>query len=107
MSDAIGAMNKRIEIQAKTSVRDTMGSFTDTWATLYTRYAAIWPTQAKEVIQSNSLTMIATHRIRIRYKAGIDASYRIKYGTRYFSIVGIINPQEDNRWLDLICKEAS
>jgi len=29
------------------------------------------------------------------------------FGTRYFSIVSILNPNEANEWLDLMCNEAT
>jgi SPP1 family predicted phage head-tail adaptor len=103
----IGKLNKRIELQAPTSVSDGMGGYTTTYATDSSAWAAIWPTSAKEQIVANAPSMIVTHRIRIRYHSTIDGSWRVKYGTRYFSIVSIVNYEEANRWLDLLCKEAA
>ena len=102
----IGALNKEIIIQDKTQVSDNMGGFTDTWGNLYTLFSAIWPVSSKEQISSMQLSMTISHRIRIRYRTGISASYRVKFGSRYFSIVSIINPNERNQWLDLVCREA-
>ena len=103
----IGALNKRITIQSPTLTSDGMGSQTTVWGDVAEVYAAIWPTSANEVVQANSSTMTITHRIRIRYRSGILASYRVKFGTRYFNIVSVLNPNEGNKMLDLMAKEAS
>lgn len=103
----IGSMNNRIAIQAYTSVADGMGGFTNTYATWKTVWAAIWPNSAKDVIQANAPTMVVSHRIRIRYLSGLTTKHRVLFGTRYFSIVSIINPSEKGEWMDLLCKEAA
>ena len=105
----IGDLNKRITFQSSTKTADGMGGFSVVWAAIpdpATVWAGIWPVSASEQIQANATTMTISHRIRIRYQSGIKGSYRIKFGTRYFAIVSIINPNERNEWLDLICKEA-
>jgi len=84
-----------------------MGGFTDTWTDAATIWAAIWPTSAKEIIAANATTMVVSHRIRIRYRSVLQAVWRIKFGNRYFAIVSIINQNEANEYLDLMCKEAT
>lgn len=104
----IGDLNKRVTLQYKTRVADGMGGFTETWTDAATVSAAIWPTSAKEMVQANSTTMVVSHRIRIRYRRDIKGSWRVKFGNRYFAIVGgPINPEEKNEWLDLMVKEAA
>lgn len=100
-----GDLNKRITIQARTETVDSMGASVVTWANLATVWAAIWPVSANELIQNAQQTMIISHRIRIRYRSDILASYRIQFGTRYFHIVSIINPNEKREWLDIMAKE--
>ena len=103
----IGQLNKLVTIQYPTVVPDAMGGFTDTWVQAATAWAAIWPTSAKETVESNSLAMVVSHKIRIRHRSVFKPEWRIKFGNRYFSIVSIINPNEKNEWLDLMCKEAT
>ena len=103
----IGDLQKRITLQYQTKVADGMGGFTVSWADTATVFAAIWPTSANERIQAMQEVMTVTHRIRIRYRTGIRASWRVKFGNRYFSISSIINPSEKNEMLDLLCKEVA
>lgn len=102
----IGALDKRVTWQAPTMVSDSMGGFTETWADICTTFAAIWPVSASEQIKSATPTMIATHRIRIRYRSVFGSSWRGFYNGRYFSIVSKVDPNEAHEWLDLLCKEV-
>jgi SPP1 family predicted phage head-tail adaptor len=103
----IGSLNKRITIQSETKTADGMGGWIVVMADVATIWAAIWPLSANETVAASANTMMITHRIRIRYRSDIKASYRIKFGARYFAIISIINPNEKNQMLDLLCKEAS
>jgi SPP1 family predicted phage head-tail adaptor len=102
---SIGDLNQRITIQSQTRTSDGMGGWTETWATLATVWAAVWPVSAREILKAGQTSMEITHRIKIRYRAGVDPSYRILFGTRYFSIMSIINVGERGEWLELLCKE--
>jgi SPP1 family predicted phage head-tail adaptor len=102
-----GDLNKRVVIQAQTKTPDGLGGFVVVYSDLATVWAAIWPVSATERVSANTITLINTHRIRIRYRMGFKSSWRIKFGNRYFSIVSIINPNEANEYLDLMCKEAA
>ena len=103
----IGDLNKRITIQYTTKVADGMGGYTETWNDGDTIFAAIWPTSANELIQSMQNDIVITHRIRIRYRSAFSPAWRVKFGNRYFAIVSVLNPNERNEWLDLMCKEST
>ena len=106
-----GSLNKRIEIQSKTSTADGLGGYSDVWATAkdeHKVWAAIWPLSAADVIEGMKTSAQVTHRVRIRYQSGITSAMRIKFGTLYFSIIAPpINPNMANEYLDLLVKETS
>jgi SPP1 family predicted phage head-tail adaptor len=103
-----GSLNKRIEIQSKTSTADGLGGHTDVWATTKTVWAAIWSLSASDVIEGMKTSAQVTHRVRIRYQSGITSAMRIKFGTLYFSIIAPpINPNMANEYLDILCKETA
>lgn len=104
---ASGQLKKRIELQEPTNADDGLGGSTVTWTTKITVWAAIWDVQANERIQAMQRTATTSHQVRIRYDPDIKTSWRIKWGTKYFSIDGIINPNMANEYLDLLCKETS
>jgi len=102
----IGDIRHRVTLQAPAKAPDGMGGFTVTWTDAATVWAAIWPVSASETIQAAQTGMTITHRIRIRYRAVLKASWRISWGGRYFNIVSVIDPNMAHRWLDIMCREA-
>lgn len=103
-----GALNKRINFEAQTKTPDGMGGWIVIWKTVASSIAAgIWPISASEQVQAAQVVMTVSHRIRIRYRSILKASWRIRFGTRYFSIISIINPNEKREMFDLLCKEAT
>lgn len=101
----VGILRHRITLQSPTAVADGMGGHTVTWTTVDTVWAAIWPVSAKEQLRADQPAMTVTHRIRLRHRT-VGADWRVKYGTRYFAIVSLINVDEANRTLDLLCQEV-
>jgi SPP1 family predicted phage head-tail adaptor len=102
-----GQLNKRVTLQYQTKVSDGMGGFVTSFVDACTVWAALWPTSANEITAANATVMVVSHRIRIRYRSVLKASWRIKYGNRYFNIVSIINQNETNEFLDIMAKESA
>lgn len=108
MQQRISDLNKRISILSNAKVPDGMGGTTSATLTIVPRlWAAIWPVSAKEMTNSQSPSMIITHRIRIRYRKVMRSNWIIQYGNRKFNIVGVVDPNESHEWLDIMCKESA
>lgn len=102
-----GDLKNSIELQSQVRTPDGLGGFYSTWLTTCTIWAAIWPVSAKETIEGARPVSAITHRIRIRYRHGVKTSQRIKFGSKYFSIESVINPNTDYKALDLMAREVS
>ena len=103
-------LNKRIELQRKTSVADSMGGFTDTWATYATVWARKRTHRSDEAVQAMQMSGVAVHNIRIRYRSDVQGSDRVKDGTAYMAIIGPPIEVDDgggSHWSDLTVKEAA
>lgn len=102
-----GEMNRRIELQSKTSVTDNMGGFTDTWATVATVWAKMTTIKSDEAIQAMATTGAAIHNITIRYRPDVKSYWRVKYSTRYFALIAPpIDVNFKHEFLELKCKET-
>lgn len=107
MQVSAGTLNRRVDLQAPSRTPDGMGGFTHSWTTIIASLpAAIWPTSAKETISGGREATGITHRIRIRYRDNVRPSWRVKFGTKYFNIISIINPGTEYKALDLMAKEV-
>jgi len=69
--------------------------------------AAIWPLKGKEQLEGMKVELTVTHKIRMRYLSGVTADMRIEFGSRYFNVRSIINPDERNRMLDILAEEVT
>jgi SPP1 family predicted phage head-tail adaptor len=47
-----------------------------------------------------------SHKITIRFRSGITAKMRIKFGTRMFNIRSVINIEERSRWIEIMADEG-
>ncbi len=102
----VGEMKHRIAIETKTRVTDGMGGGTITWANFSTVWSKIEPRSANETFWAKHLEHRVTHKITIRYLAGVTSEMRIVFGARVFQIKGVRNLEERNRWLVLDCEEG-
>lgn len=101
-----GDLRHTIELQSYTSTPDGMGGETASWSTEATVRAAIWPVSVNEQLRAAAPTAVGTHKIRIRYYSGLSAAWRVKFGTRYFSIVSVVDANEKHEQIDLLCREV-
>ncbi len=68
-------------------------------------WAAIEPLTGEERLEVGQFDASISHRIRIRYYAGIRPHWTIKYGTRVFDIKSVADKEERHREIELLCEE--
>ena len=103
----IAQMKHRVALQSVAQASDGQGGFTDTWTTSATVWAAIEPLNGFEKLQAMQLASPVTHKVTIRYRAGVTTKDRLLYGSRVFHIKEVINVDEDRNFLRLRCVEQS
>ena len=94
-----------IIFQSRSRTQDEYGSETETYTTVATAYAKIEPKKAFEKMQMMQLTTPITHKISVRYVAGINTQCRILFGSRIFNILEVINVEEKNITLEIMASE--
>lgn len=104
----IGDMDKKVTFQTGALTGDGMGAGgTTTWSDTLTCWAAIWPLRSGESLENLKTELRVTHKIRCWYDSSISADQRVKYGSRYFQIVSLINPNEDSIELEILAEEVT
>ncbi len=102
-------MRHSIVIQSPNPTTDAGGGRGDPWATpivFATVRASIVPFGGREILHSMQLQDSVTHKVTMRYKAGVIAKMRIKFGTRIFNIRRVINVEERNRFYEILAEEG-
>lgn len=99
----VGALRHSIVLENPgTPTADNDGGFTQTWTALTPSPvpAAITPASARDLerLAAGTVLSTASHVITMRYHSGVTTQTRVTFGTRQFSVVGVINPDERNEW---------
>jgi SPP1 family predicted phage head-tail adaptor len=100
-----GELRHRITFQANTPTANGFGEFVDTYSDTVTVYGAIEPLSGSLLFTAQQANSEVQGRVRIRYRDDIEPSMRIKFGTRYFKILSVINPSEKREELQILVKE--
>lgn len=102
-----------VTVEKQTGTSDGQGGKLIAWTTYLSGQARIKPLSARERMAGGKLESDVSHTIRMRYRSDktITADMRINYTvgatTRLFQIHGILNVDEENRWLILTCAEGT
>src|ERR1035437_1006674 len=90
-----GDMLHQVALQSITAgTADAFNELPTVFATYATVWASIESLSAREIPLAKSFAVTTTSKIRIRYRTDIKATHRILYGSRVFTIDGIVCPFE-------------
>ena len=104
-----GKLRHRVDFERRADVQDpTTGEVTPAWATVVSGVpAAIEDVSVREFIAGQALQSQVTTRIVIRYRSGLDASMRIKHGSRIYNPQGFLADKDSGReYLTIPCSEG-
>lgn len=100
-----GKLRHRITIQKATEAPNAYGEMVQTWGTFATVSASVEPLRGRELWAAGGQQARVTTRIRIRYLRGVTSKMRVLFGSRAFEIESIIDPEERNAEMQLMCQE--
>lgn len=103
---SIGEMRHRINIYNPDTVDDQAAGPVAAGALLRQVWAAIEPMSGREQAFMAQRQLQATHRITIRYAADITPYMKIMFDVRVFKIVGMVNLDEKNQFLEITAREV-
>lgn len=69
--------------------------------------ASIEPLDGRELFEAQQMSANISHRIRLRYRAGVKPTQQVLFGARVFEISSVINVEERNIELRLLCQELA
>lgn len=101
-----GELRHRIVIEQPTLTQSASGAAVETWATFLECWAAVEPLAGREYIAARQTANEVTHRVRLRWQAGVTDRMRVKFGSRVFRIEAALDVRERNIELQLMCVEV-
>jgi SPP1 family predicted phage head-tail adaptor len=103
-----GRLRQRVQIVLPSGTKDSFGGSTPGGGeSLGTVWAEITALTGREAVAAQSFTSIATHRVTIRWMAGVLAKCQVIFGSRTFQIEAVLNPDERTKVLHLLCVEVN
>jgi SPP1 family predicted phage head-tail adaptor len=96
-----------VAIQRRDETTDNIGGQTLVWTTVMSPWCKIEPLSASQRQFAGKTQAEVTHKVTMRYAAGVTAKHRILWGTRVFEISGVRNIEESNALLELSCVEGA
>lgn len=103
----IGRLGKRVVIEEVTLVDDGQGGWTEAWASRGEVFAGVEPLRGQERFEAQKINAKVSHKVVIRYQAGLTPAMRVNYQGRYLTIDGVVNINEKNQTLELYCSEEA
>lgn len=102
----IGRLRHRITLMRQVNEVNDYGATITKWKSIATVWAEVKPLSGREYFSAQQVQSEITTQIWMRHLDGIKPSMRVKFGKRFFEIVAVLNTQERNVSLQLMCKEA-
>ena len=102
----IGKLRHRVTLQEHISTRDSFGAEKEAWIDTAKVWASVEPLSGKEYFAAQQINAEVNIKVTIRYRPLIHPRMRVLFGVRVFEILSVLNIEEKNIQLVLMCKEV-
>lgn len=103
---SIGKLRHRLALEQPVNAPDGSGGASVSWQLVANLWGRVEPLRGGENAAGEQLEADVTHRITMRYHGGLVPRNRLKFGTRIFDILVVLNKDERNHWLICQCREV-
>jgi SPP1 family predicted phage head-tail adaptor len=98
-------LQKQVDIVDDEGFPSTDGDWSD-WAIVWAAVEPLSTNRLTTFFAAAAVNAENTIIVRIRYRPGVTADMRVKYGNRIFDIDHLIDVDERHRELQLVCREV-
>lgn len=100
-----GLLRHKFTVRTMTEEQDAAGELVQTWADGNTIWGSITPLSGGESLSNEQITAEVTHKVWVRYDSTVTPGTRLLFGSRVFEINSVLNKDERNVAMELLCKE--
>jgi SPP1 family predicted phage head-tail adaptor len=104
MTIEAGKLWHEISIEQRGDTRDAHGASIASWSEYLATYAELVNLSGNELIQAQQINSRINTKFIIRWDAGIRATMRILFKSRYYGIVYTNNIDERDKVMHLLCE---
>ncbi len=103
----VGKLDHRVTLVTYTETQQVDGSGTyPVFADIKTVWAQVTPMKGLVRFDTKQIGEEITHRVIIRYYPNTSSEWWIRYKNRHLRIRSVTNLGEDNRFIELLCRET-
>lgn len=99
-----GRMRERVTIQKPVDKQSPFGEATLEWETLDEVWASVMNVSSRDYFAAQQAGTLTTHRVSMRFYAGMNPAYRLVWRGRTMEIVSVLE-REDRRIHEILAKE--
>ena len=99
-----GDLDQRVTVERLQGGFDELGQPIQSWAPLFTCWAAVEPLVGREYLAAQAAVSEVTARIRMRFRPWMTAQDRVIHNGTTYNIESLIDVRSENRELVLMCK---
>lgn len=102
----VGALRRRLVLEAPVATPDGLGGATQGFETVAALWGQVEWLSGSEQWRMGRPEQLATHRVTLRWRAGVDAGQRLRDGERIFDIRAVVDPDDGRRRLICLVEEV-
>lgn len=99
-----GQLDQRVTVERFTATYDELGQPIETWAPLFSCWAAVEPLTGREYLAAAAAVSEVTAKIRMRFRPWMTSQDRVIHEGTVYQIESVIDVRSANRELVLMCK---
>jgi SPP1 family predicted phage head-tail adaptor len=104
---SVGALRRRLVLEAPVATPDGLGGRTQIFQTVAALWAQVEWLGGGERWRLGRPEQAGSHRITLRWRAGVDAGQRLRDGARLFDIRAVADPDGGRRRLVCLAEEIA
>lgn len=102
-----GKLRHRVTIMADSGeTRDQHGHRVPRMESIGQAWASVQPLRGTELWRAQQVQPEVTHRVRIRHRNGLTRAQQVVHANRTFDVLTVLNRDERNIELELLCRES-
>ena len=102
----LGKMRHRIDVYTVVRTPDAIGGYTRADTLLGTYWANVITISATELWKFEQIDKRVSHVIYMRFQSGIERGQKVVWGAKELYIVGVVNMENRNRYLEVTVTEG-
>jgi SPP1 family predicted phage head-tail adaptor len=101
----VGELRARSVLEGPVETPDQAGGVLRSWAEIASVWADVSTLNAQQRLEAEQIGQTVTHRVTLRWRAGLSTKQRLRRGSQIFLIRGVQDPDDRRRRLICNCEE--